>query len=102
MERFFFMDNANFLKAPGYQMVNFNLHYDREISDSYLKSAIFFFEIKNLFNQTYIASANNASDTISSVTGLQTPGTVLAATGTGLIYAGVPRTFIGGMKLAFR
>ena len=59
-------------------------------AESYLKSAIFFFEIKNLFNQTYVASANNISDTISSVTGLQNPGSVLAITGTGSIYAGTP------------
>jgi iron complex outermembrane receptor protein len=96
------MDNANLLKAPGYEIVNLNLHYDKEVADSYIKDAIFFFEIKNLFDQTYVASANNISDSISSTTGLQNAGSVLAVTGTGSIYAGAPRTFIGGMKLAFR
>ena len=67
----FYMDNANLLKAPGYEVVNFNLHYDKEVADSYIKDAIFFFEIKNLFDQTYVASANNISDTINSTTGLQ-------------------------------
>jgi iron complex outermembrane receptor protein len=98
----FYMDNANLLKAPGYEIVNLNLHYDKEVADSYIKDAIFFFEIKNLFDQTYVASANNISDSISSTTGLQNAGSVLAVTGTGSIYAGAPRTFIGGMKLAFR
>jgi iron complex outermembrane recepter protein len=98
----FYMDNANLLKSPGYEVVNFNLHYDKEIADSYIRDAVFFFEIKNLFDQTYVASANNISDTISSTTGLQNPGSVLAVTGTGSIYAGTPRVFIGGMKLAFR
>ena len=96
------MDNANLLKAPGYQVVNFNVHYDKEIAGDYIKNAIFFFEVKNVFNQTYVASANNISDTISPVTGLQNPGSVLAITGTGSIYAGTPLAFIGGMKLAFR
>jgi iron complex outermembrane receptor protein len=96
------MDNANLLKAPGYEIVNLNLHYNKEVADNYIKDAIFFFEIKNLFDQTYVASANNITDSISSTTGLQNPGSVLAVTGTGSIYAGTPRAFIGGMKLAFQ
>jgi iron complex outermembrane receptor protein len=95
------MDNANLLKAPGYEIVNLNLHYDKQVTDSYIKDAIFFFEIKNLFDQTYVASANNISDSVNATTGLQTPGSVLANTG-GSIYAGTPRAFIGGMKLAFQ
>ncbi len=42
------------------------------------------------------------SDESSATTGLQNPGSVLAATGTGSIYAGAPRTFVAGMRLAFR
>jgi iron complex outermembrane recepter protein len=98
----FYVDNANLLKAPGYGLVNLNLHYDTEVAHNYLKGAIFFFEIQNLLNKTYVASANNVTDSISSVTGLQNPASVLATTGTGSIYAGAPRTFIAGMKLAFR
>jgi iron complex outermembrane receptor protein len=98
----FYIDNANLLKAPGYGLVNLNLHYDTEVAHNYLKGAIFFFEIQNLLNKTYVASANNVTDSISSVTGLQNPASVLATTGTGSIYAGAPRTFIAGMKLAFR
>jgi iron complex outermembrane receptor protein len=97
----FFMDNANLLKAPGYQLVNLNLHYERELVDSYMKSAIFFFEVRNVFDQTYVASANNITNTISPITGLENPGSVLAQTATGSIYAGSPRAFIGGMKIAF-
>ena len=98
----FYMDNANLLKAPGYGLVNLNLHYDTEAEHSYLKGAIFFFEVQNLLNKTYVASANNITDSISAVTGLQNPASVLATTGTGSIYAGAPRTFVAGMKLAFR
>jgi iron complex outermembrane recepter protein len=98
----FYMDNANLLKAPGYGIVNLNLHYDTEVTHDYLKGAIFFLEVKNVLNKTYVASANNITDSISAVTGLQNPASVLATTGTGSIYAGAPRIFVAGMKLAFR
>jgi iron complex outermembrane receptor protein len=49
-----------------------------------------------------VASANNISDTISPITGLQNSGSILATTGTGSIYAGAPRTYVAGMRLAFR
>ncbi len=77
----FYMENANLLRAPG---------------------AIYFFEVKNLLDTTYIASANNITDSLNTATGLQNPGSVLANTGTGSIYAGAPRTFVAGMRLAFR
>jgi iron complex outermembrane recepter protein len=98
----FYMDNANLLKTPGYGVVNLNVHYDAAISHDYLKGAIFFFEVKNVLDKTYVASANNITNTISPITGLQNPGSILAATGTGSIYAGAPRTYVAGMKLAFR
>ena len=45
---------------------------------------------------------NNITDSINAATGLQSPGIILAGTGTGSIYAGAPRTFVAGMRLAFR
>jgi iron complex outermembrane recepter protein len=96
------MENANLLRAPGYGLVNVNVHYDTDIVHEYLKGAVFFFEVKNLLDKTYIASANNITNSIDAATGLQNPGSILAATGTGSIYAGAPRTFVAGMKLAFR
>jgi iron complex outermembrane receptor protein len=98
----FYMENANLLKAPSYGLFNLNVHYDTEIADDHLKGAIFFFEVKNVLNKTYVASANNITDSINATTGIQNPGSVLAATGTGSIYAGAPRAFVAGMKLAFR
>jgi hypothetical protein len=62
----------------------------------------YFFEVKNVLDKTYIASANNITDSINPATGLQNPGSSLAGTGTGSIYAGTPRTFVAGMRLAFR
>ena len=75
----FFMENANLLQAPGYGLVNVNIHYDTaDRASRYLKGAIFFFEVKNVFDKTYVASANNITDSINAVTGLQNPGSVLA------------------------
>jgi hypothetical protein len=57
---------------------------------------------EEVLDRTYVASANNITDSINAATGLQNPGSVLTLTGTGSIYAGAPRSFIGGLKLAFR
>jgi iron complex outermembrane receptor protein len=96
----FYMDNANLLKAPGYELVNLNLHYKTELASDYLKSLNLFFEVRNVFDRTYVASANNIGDTVTAA-GLQNPASVLANT-TGSIYAGSPRAFIAGMKIAFK
>ncbi len=96
----FYMDNANLLKAPGYELVNLNLHYDKPLQSEYLKSLHLYFEVRNVFDKTYVASANNIANTVTGA-GLQNPASVLANTG-GSIYAGSPRMFIAGMRLAFR
>jgi iron complex outermembrane recepter protein len=97
----FFMENANLLKAPGYEIVNVNVHYNTDVAYGYVKALTLFFEVKNIFDKTYVASANNITDSISATTGLENPASVLANTG-GSIYAGAPRTFIAGLKLALR
>jgi iron complex outermembrane recepter protein len=98
----FFMDNANLLTAPGYGLVNLNFHYDKEITHDWIRSAVLFVEVKNLFDRTYVASANNITNTLDPATGAQIPGYVLANTATGSIYAGTSRTLLAGLKLAFR
>jgi len=65
-----------------------------------LKSVSLFFEVRNLFDRTYVASANNIGNTVTAA-GIQNPASVLANT-TGSIYAGSPRAFVAGMKIAFR
>jgi iron complex outermembrane recepter protein len=97
----FNMDNADLLKAPGYELVSANLHYKTDLTSGYFRQLTLFFEVRNLFNTTYVASANNIADTVTAA-GVQNPGSVLAATQTGSIYAGSPRAFIAGMKVAFR
>lgn len=95
----FFFDNANLLKAPGYTIVNLNVHYNTELV-GYAKRLMLFFEARNVFDKTYAASAQNLADTISASSGLQNGAGVLATT-TGSIFAGAPRNFVGGMRLAF-
>lgn len=87
----FFMENANLLKAPGYELVNVNVHYNTEFSSGPVRSLMTYFEIRNLFDETYISSANNITDRVS--------GNLADATGS--IYAGAPRTYFGGMKVRF-
>ena len=87
---------------PGYGLVNLNLHYDKEITHDWIRSAVLFVEVKNLFDRTYVASANNITNTLDPATGAQIPGYVLANTATGSIYAGTSRTLLAGLKLAFR
>ncbi|MBN9247804.1 MAG: TonB-dependent receptor [Hyphomicrobium sp.] len=91
----FFMENANLLKAPGYELVNVNVHHNMEFSSGPVRSLMTYFEIRNLFDETYISSANNITDRVGST------ATTLADTGTGSIYAGAPRSYFGGMKVRF-
>ncbi|MCK1740697.1 TonB-dependent receptor [Bradyrhizobium sp. 139] len=96
----FYMDNANLLKAPGYELVNVNVHYKTDLVSDTFRSLNLFLEVRNVFDRTYVASANNIANTIT-VAGLQNPASVLANT-TGSIYAGSPRAFVAGMKVAFK
>ena len=96
----FYMDNANLLKAPGYELVNLNVHYKTDLQSDYFKSLNLYFEVRNVFDRTYVASANNIGNTVTTA-GAQNGANVLANT-TGSIYAGSPRAFIAGMKLAFK
>ncbi|MEH2534632.1 iron complex outermembrane receptor protein [Bradyrhizobium sp. AZCC 1588] len=96
----FYMDNANLLKAPGYELVNLNVHYNTDLKSDYFKSLSMYVEVRNVFDRTYVASANNIANSVTAG-GIQNPASVLANT-TGSIYAGSPRAFIAGMKLAFK
>ena len=96
----FFVDNANLLKAPGYDLVNLNLHYSSDLTGSSFKSVLAYFEIRNITNRTYVASANNVSDSLNATTGQQNGAATVAAT-SGSIYAGTPRSFFGGVRLKF-
>jgi iron complex outermembrane receptor protein len=99
----FFADNGNQLKIPGYELVNLTLHYDSSVADSYLKGVTFYFTVQNLFDKTYVASANNVTNTLitaGALAGTETPGSTLASTAAS-VYAGSPRAFVGGVKVRF-
>ena len=100
----FYLDNANLLKAPGFTVVNLNLHYDRVLPGGaavgFAKRLSLYVEVRNVFDRVYTNAAQNLADSISGTTGLQNGAGVLAAT-TGSIFAGAPRNVVGGMKLAF-
>src|SRR3954454_24092691 len=96
----FYMDNANLLKAPAYELVNLNVHYQTALNSETFRSVSVYFEVRNLFDRTYVASANNVGNSVTAA-GVQNQANVLGNT-TGSIYAGSPRTFVTGMKVAFR
>ena len=96
----FYMDNANLLKAPGYELLNLNVHYKTDLASDYFKALSLYFEVRNVFDRTYVASANNIGNSVTAL-GVQNPASSLA-NATGSIYAGSPRTFVAGMKVAFK
>jgi iron complex outermembrane receptor protein len=99
----YFLDNGNVLTIPSYGIVNLNIHFDRDIPGGFLKSVGMFFEVRNIFDRAYIASANNITNRVTKVNGVavQNPYIDLAQNSTGSIYAGIPRVFQGGVKFKF-
>lgn len=91
----FYMENANLLWAPGYDTVDVNIHYERTLNWGPIKSFMAYFEVRNVLDEVYIASANNIPDKVGST------AETLAQTGANSIYAGAPRTYYGGMKVRF-
>lgn len=96
----FFIDNANLLQVPGYGLVNVNLHYTRDVVAGPIRSFTAYVEARNVTNQTYVASANNLSDSIDPVSGAANGAAVLRAT-PGSIYAGQPLSVYGGLRVKF-
>jgi iron complex outermembrane receptor protein len=96
----FYMDNANLLKAPRYELVNLNMHYKTDLASDYFKTLSLYLEMRNVLDRTYVASANNIGNSVTAL-GIQNPASILANT-TGSIYAGSPRAFVAGMKVAFK
>ncbi|MGI4747239.1 MAG: TonB-dependent receptor family protein [Janthinobacterium lividum] len=95
----FWLDNANLLKAPGIGLFNLDLHYDPPARLKLLHRFHTFFEIQNLADRSYVASASNLSDSLTSA-GVQAGAAAIAAR-TGSIYAGARRSFFGGVRVQF-
>ena len=96
----FYIDNANLVQAPDYTLININIHYGRDLSRGMIRGFRLFLEAQNLMNRTYVAGANNVSNSISATTGLQNAASVVL-TATGSVYAGTQRNVVGGLKLKF-
>ena len=94
------LDNANFARAPGYVLLNADLHYDPPSEFGLISRVRFYIDVQNLLDQRYIASANNITDTLNPATGSQNGASVLANS-TGSIYAGTPRSVFGGVRVKF-
>jgi iron complex outermembrane receptor protein len=60
----------------------------------------FFFDVQNLANRTYVASAGNLTNSLNITTGQQNGASVLENS-TGSIYAGTPRASYGGVRVRF-
>lgn len=93
------LDNGNQLYAAGYKLINLNIHYIPPIESGALHNLYLFFNVQNLFNRTYIASASNISGSLTA-TGHQGNAALLADKA-GSIYAGSPRAFYGGLQIKF-
>ncbi|MGE3957220.1 MAG: TonB-dependent receptor [Vicinamibacterales bacterium] len=93
------LDNANLIKAPGYSLVHLNLHYDGRRTGGPLKGLHLLFEVRNVTDKVWVASAGNLSNSLSATTGLQNDATALANSGG--IYAGHPRSFFTGVRVGF-
>ena len=95
----YFIDNGNQLTIPSYGLVNVNVHYETGEIDGFTKNAVLFFEVRNLLDSSYVASATVISNSVNAA-GYQNPGAYLAQNSTG-IYAGAPRAVQGGVKFSF-
>lgn len=96
----FYVDNANLLRIPGYDLVNVNLHYTHEVTGSSIKAFSAYVEARNITNQTYVASANNLVNSLDATTGRQNGAATVAATA-GSIAAGMPVSVFGGVRVKF-
>jgi iron complex outermembrane receptor protein len=96
----YFIDNANFLKVPGFAILNLNIHYAALLPNGYARRIDLYGEVRNVLDTTYVGSANPLANTLNAATGAQNGRAALAGT-TGSIFAGPPRTFVAGMKLSF-
>jgi iron complex outermembrane receptor protein len=85
----FFINNANTLGSPAYILCNLNIHDRYELKNNkYVRYVKSFFQISNLFDKTYVASAVPIADS--------TPDPSKQA-----FFAGYGRAFYGGVTLGF-
>ena len=93
----YWLDNANLLKAQGTGLLNVELHYDPPARLGLLARFHLYVEVENLANRTYVGSALNVTDSLTS-TGAEAGASVLDRK-SGSIFAGAPRSVFGGVNL---
>jgi iron complex outermembrane receptor protein len=81
-------------------LLNLSTHYDPPAGHGAISRVRFYFDIQNLANKTYVASAGNITNSLNTTTGQQNGAGVLASS-TGSIYAGTPRASYGGFLIKF-
>jgi len=98
-----YLDNGNVLTIPSFGLVNVNAHFDREVQWGPIKNFTAFFEVRNIFDRTWVASANNVTNRVSNAGGtvVQNGYSDMVTGAGGSIYAGNPRVFQGGVKVRF-
>ena len=93
------LDNADLVRAAGYELVNLALSYDppfRLAADRHLHLYI---EIQNLFDRTTIGSASNIADSLTAAGAEAGAGALRSVTGS--VFAGSPRAVFGGLTVRF-
>ena len=93
------LDNANLIKAPGYLLLNGELHYDAPPGRGAISRVRLYVDVQNLLDQTYVGTASNITDSLGAA-GTQNGASTLS-NATGSIYAGTPRTVFGGVRVKF-
>ena len=65
-----------------------------------ISRAHFFLSLQNLLDRRYVGSAGNITDSLNTLTGAQN-GAAARSNATGSIYAGAPRSVVGGLRVKF-
>jgi iron complex outermembrane receptor protein len=100
----YFINNANSLQSPGFNIFNANLHYDKKVSGSFVRGFSLFFEVQNIFDDTYVTSANVISTQLINSGGVvreQNAAELANNQNSAAFFAGAPRSFFGGIRLKF-
>ncbi|MBM3098854.1 TonB-dependent receptor [Gluconobacter cerinus] len=93
----YWLDNANRLKAPGYALLNLEMHYDPPARMGWAHRLHWYFQVQNVTNQTYVSGSTNISDQLQANGQEATAATLMNSTGS--IYAGSPRAYFGGVRI---
>jgi iron complex outermembrane receptor protein len=89
----YFVNNSNTLSAPGYNVLNANIHYGRTFSGPFLRGFEVYLEGRNLADRTYIDSAIPVSDDL-----VTTQASLQAKQA---FFTGPSRSVFAGMRFKF-